>query len=68
MQDQKWTDERIEKVLGKSGQMPMMLSGKARSKIARALLEENTRLRQQSKETQKQRRNLSSILSSLSSH
>ncbi len=68
MRDQKWTDERIEKTLEKSGRMPMMLRGKARSKIERALLEENARLREQGKEAQKQRRGLSSILSSLSGH
>jgi hypothetical protein len=68
MRDQKWTDERIEKALEKSGRMPMMLRCKARSKIERALLEENARLRQQGKETEKQRSTLSSILSSLSGH
>jgi len=68
MRDQKWTDERVEKALEKSGQMPMVLRGKARRKIEQALLEENTRLHQQSKQSQKQRRNLSSILASLSNH
>ncbi len=66
MRDQKWTEEQVEKALDKSGRMPMILRGKARSKIERALQEENARLREQNRQAQKQRRSLSSVLNSLS--
>ena len=68
MQDQKWTDERVEKALEKSSRMPIILRSKARSKIEQALLQENTRLQRQCKRPQKQRRGLSSILASLSNN
>lgn len=66
MQNQKWTDERLDAALAKSGQTTMLLSSKSRSKVQRALLEENARLREKSKPMEKPRRGLSALLASLS--
>jgi hypothetical protein len=64
MQENKWTDEKLTDTLEKSGRLPFVLSRKSRSKIQRALLEENARLGRQ--EQLQKRRRLSSVLASLS--
>jgi hypothetical protein len=68
MQNQKWTDERLEAVLAKSGQTTILLSSKSRGKVQRALLEENARLREQNNSAQKPRRGWSALLAALSNH
>lgn len=68
MQNQKWSDERLEAVLAKSGQTTMFLSNKSRSKVQRALLEENARLREQDKQAEKPRRGLSAMFAALTNH
>lgn len=66
MQDSKWTDERVIAALGKSGRAPMVLSSKSRSKVQRALFEENARLREQNEPVQKPRRSITALLATLS--
>jgi hypothetical protein len=65
MQEKEWTDERVIKALEKSGRHTLFLSHKSRSKIEKALMQENERLRSQ-KPTQKQRSALSRLLASFS--
>lgn len=67
MKDQKWTDERIEEALVKSGRLNMSLNRKSRKKIEQRLLDENARLRNQ-KQSQKSNQGLTRLLASLTNH
>lgn len=67
MKDQKWTDERIEEALVKSGRLNLSLNRKSRKKIEQRLLDENARLRNQ-KQSQKSNQGLTRLLASLTNH
>lgn len=68
MQDSKWTDERVIAALGKSSRAPMVLNSKSRSKVQRALFEENARLREQNKPSHKPRRGITALFAALSNN